>query len=160
MTPPTSAAEVTIDLDTRAVTITGADAKLGWLLKRGDDSVAQIRFVRRGVAADLDLTSLKFGMKDDEGETPPVVLGTAFAKFGTGTGAFYRAYVRLDVEDDFFTDPANPESDAALDRSAIMGAIAEFEWVEANTLGVGPGTLRSTSQSFRVSVIRDLVANA
>src|SRR6266436_4206211 len=44
--PPSAAIDTLVDLDSRAVTFLGADAKAGLMLKRGDDIIFQIRFVR------------------------------------------------------------------------------------------------------------------
>jgi hypothetical protein len=237
---PSGAVVTVVDLDTRAVTFTAADPKLGLLLKRGDDIIFQIQFVRNNVGQELAVTALKTAFKDDETEEPPLILsqrpplavtgtssthlinatahglpnGTAVAftsltggtgltagtayyvvttatdtfqlsatpggtpiafstdisagtvtvipwiKVGSGTSTVYRLYVQLAAADDAFPGyPADETSADVLTRSETVQLLGEFEWQETNGLGVGPATIRSSSQSWAALLVRDLIAN-
>ena len=147
-----------MDLDSRAVTFLGASATSGLMLKRGDDIVFQIRFVRNNVGADLAITTLKVALKDDE-TGDPIVTGSTFAKFGSGADTIYRLYAKMDVGDDAFNDPEDDTSDDVFKRSALLKVIGEFELLETNAFGVGPADVRSSTQRWAALLIRDLIAN-
>ncbi len=157
-TPPSTALDVRIDLDTLAVTVVGGDAKLGALLKLASDRILQITFVRGGVVADLALTAMGFGFKADETQPGPLLSGTTWRKYGTGTSAFYRLYVQVANDALPFDGPADDSTPAAdaLTRSELCEGIAEITWAEINPFAVGPSSLAGKSLNFLATIERNL----
>lgn len=159
-TPPSGAIDCTIDLATRVVTF---DANALLWVKRGDDLIFQLRFIRAGVGVELDLLTFKFSLKSDEGDVV-LVAGATWVKIGSGVDWVYRLHVAngSDALNDAL-DGASPTGDATAkieDRIAMFDGIAEFEWTENSSAGVGPEHIRSTSRSFLVREVRDLIADA
>ncbi|MEA3210993.1 MAG: putative Ig domain [Chthoniobacter sp.] len=157
-----SGADVSINLSTGAVTVNTAAAE-GPLLtvKEDDDLLLYVQFRRGETVVDLGtLASLYFGLKELDtdalvtlgggtgAETPKRLLKT-----GSGTTTTYICAVKFDgtmVE----AALSNHEAD---EGTSFVGR-AELQWVETNALLVGPATLKRTSQTFEVEVVRDMVA--
>lgn len=157
--PPSGAIDCTIDLATRVVTF---DAQELLWVKRGDDLIFQLRFVRAGVGVELSLRTFKFALKADEGDLV-LVTGATWVKVGTGVDCVYRLAVALagDELSEALEDVA-PTADAKAplaDRLAQFDGLGEFEWTENSTAGVGPGHIRSTSRTFLVRTVRDLISD-
>ena len=164
---PANIIEVVIDLTTKVVSLASAtgeasgsqssDGKLTPLfwVKAGDDLVLNVRFLKGGVPADLDLTGLKFALKELEPENE-LVAGNAWLPIGAGESASYRIYVRVE-SDELRAALTNYEDDQATQFLAL----GEFEWTERNTYEpkVGPDILRSSTRTFGVMLPRDLIPN-
>ena len=170
---PVDALDATIELGTGAVTIAPsvitdasinvdastakpADLKPLLWLKRGDTKIFHVRFVKGGVIADIDLTSLKLGFKAFEPEQV-IVQSLGFARVATGAETMYRLAVSVagTLVD---SELSNTESDVA---THVIG-LAEFEWKWTNDLvpPVAPSIVRSSSLNFAAAIARDLVPDA
>src|SRR5205085_4704557 len=126
---PSNIVELVIDLTTRIVSLgstTGNsqaaasgsssqsdDAKLTPLfwVKAGDDLLLNIRFLKGGVPADLDLAGLKFALKELEPENV-IVASDAWTPVGAGVEASYRMCVHVD-SDELRSALTNYEDDQA-----------------------------------------------
>lgn len=178
---PSNILEVLIDLTTRRAFVglslaelqaTGAKAventtdnkaqkkeePLFWV-KGGDDLIFNIRFVKGGVVATMAMTSLKFALKEFEPETTIIETDGAsntWQTIGAGNDAAYRLWVKID-NDTLRGALSGYESD---EETAFI-ALGEFEWTETNPTNprIGPVTIRGSSRTFGVKVVRDLIAN-
>jgi hypothetical protein len=161
---PSNIIELVIDVTTKVVSLasgsgTGgsSDGKLSALfwVKAGDDLLLNIRFLKGGVPADLDVTGLKFALKELEPENV-LLSSSAWTPVGAGDEASYRMFVHVD-SDELRGALSNYEDDAATQFLAL----GEFEWTEQNTYEpkVGPDSLRSSTRTFGVMIPRDLIAN-
>ena len=170
---PVDAIDATIELGSGAVTITPAasiDASINvdastakptdlkpllWL-KRGDTKIFHLRFVKGGVIADIDLTSLKLGFKAFEPEQV-IVQSLGFARVATGAETMYRLAIAV-TSSALDSELSNTESDVA---THVIG-LAEFEWKWTNELvpPVAPNLVRSSSLNFAAAIARDLLPDA
>jgi hypothetical protein len=163
---PSNIIELVIDVTTKVVSLPAAagtstsassDGKLSALfwVKAGDDLLLNIRFLKGGVPADLDITGLKFALKELEPENV-LIASDAWTPVGAGAEASYRMCVHVD-SDELRAALTNYEEDQATQFLAL----GEFEWIERNTYEpkVGPDTLRSSTRTFGVMLPRDLIAN-
>ncbi len=159
---PSGILEVFVDLTTRLVSLNkgsfvAADASKQELfsVKRGDDLVMHVVFLRGGVAADLNISTLKITGKQFDGEEV-VISGDEWQKTGEGEDAAYRLYVQIASD---AVDSAL--SDVEKDTSTEFIALTELEWTETNsyTPQVGPPHLRASSLTFGTKIVRDLTAD-
>lgn len=161
---PSNILELVIDVTTKVVSLASAsgaggssDGKLSPLfwVKAGDDLILNIRFLKGGVPADLDLIGLKFALKELEPENV-LLASDAWTPVGAGGEASYRMFVHVD-SDDLRGALTNYEDDQATQFLAL----GEFEWTEQNSYEpkVGPNVLRSSTRTFGVMLPRDLIAN-
>ncbi len=156
---PSTAVELSVDLGTGEVS-GGPGAGPLVFLKRGDDLMFLLAFKKAGIVVELDLTSLKFALKQFEPETMVVtaiggVENTDWKKVGAGEATRYQLYVQL----------ASPALDGALsdyenDTGTQFQALGEFEFIETNPFDVGPVTLRHTTRTFPMEAVRDLIPDA
>ena len=134
-----------------------SDTKLSPLfwVKAGDDLLLSIRFLKNGVSADLDLTGLKFALKELEPENI-LVASSTWCPVSAGADASYRMFVHVD-SDDLRSALTNYEDDQVTEFLAL----GEFEWTERNTYEpkVGPDILRTSTRTFGVMLPRDLIPN-
>jgi hypothetical protein len=119
-------------------------------VKEGDDLLCYIRWKRKGTILDLPITKLQFAFREFASEST-IILGNTFAKKAAGQLAHCILHVKFDREK--LTMLADYEDDV---ETGFIG-VADIEWVETNTTNplVGPATIRRTTQSFRVKVVRD-----
>ena len=160
---PSNIIELVIDVTTRIVSLASgsgaqsADGKITALfwVKAGDDLLLNLRFLKGGVPADLDVTGIKFALKELEPENV-LVASNAWTPVGAGDDASYRMFVHVD-SDELRGALTNYEDDQATQFLAL----GEFEWIERNTYQpkVGPDTLRTSTRTFGVMLPRDLIAN-
>ncbi len=160
---PSGVLEVYIDLLTRMVSLNpqnfgnagGKDSGPLFWTKRGDDLVFHVTFLKGGVVADLDITALKFALKELEPESV-LLEGDDWRELGEGEQTAFRLHVRLDSPD-LTSALTNYEKDAG----TLFNALGEFEWIELNNYDpqVGPPLLRNTTRTFLVEVTRDLIAD-
>ena len=161
---PSNILELVIEVTTKIVSLASAsgtsastDGKLSPLfwVKAGDDLLLNIRFLKGGVPADLDLAGLKFALKELEPENV-IVASDAWTPVGAGAEASYRMCVHVD-SDELRSALTNYEDDQATQFLAL----GEFEWIERNTYEpkVGPDKLRSSTRTFGVMLPRDLIPN-
>jgi hypothetical protein len=163
---PSNIIELVIDVTTKVVSLasasnasagTSSDGKLSTLfwVKAGDDLLLNIRFLKGGVPADLDVTGLKFALKELEPENV-LVASDVWTPVGAGDDASFRMFVHVD-SDELRGALTNYENDQATQFLAL----GEFEWIERNTYEpkVGPDVLRSSTRTFGVMLPRDLIAN-
>ena len=164
-----SAADLTVDLRSGTVVGTSSStsasssgsttAQAVLYAKENDDFLLVIRFQKAGSYIDLNLVSLKLGLKELEPENIVVIGGGAtsdvdFKKFGSGSGAYY--VIPASFRGDAL---ASALSNYEQDYGTTFNALAELEWIEdANWAGVGPAQLRRTSRTFWVTVERDLIS--
>lgn len=174
---PSNIIELYVDVTTRRVSLTpifaedsvaqmAEDSKaikkklppLVWI-KAGDVLIFCLRFVKGGVVADLDLTDLKFVLKEFEPEGVICAAGGAgnWQKIGTNDAAAYRLAVDLS-EPTVYAALINYEAD----QETGFLSLAEFEWKENNptTPRIGPAIIRGSTRTFGAHVTRDLIANA
>ena len=160
---PSNIIELVIDVTTRIVSLASgsgaqsADGKITALfwVKAGDDLLLNLRFLKGGVPADLDVTGIKFALKELEPENV-LVASNAWTPVGAGDDASYRMFVHVD-SDELRGALTNYEGDQATQFLAL----GEFEWIERNTYEpkVGPDILRTSTRTFGVMLPRDLIAN-
>ena len=163
---PSNIIELVIDVTTKVVSLASAsgtsanassDGKLSALfwVKAGDDLLLNIRFLKGGVPADLDVTGIKFALKELEPENV-LVASNAWTPVGAGVEASFRMFVHVD-SDELRGALTNYENDQATQFLAL----GEFEWIERNSYQpkVGPNVLRSSTRTFGVMLPRDLIAN-
>jgi len=167
---PVDVLDATIELGTGAVTIAPsmvtdasvnvdastaktADLKPLLWLKRGDTKIFHVRFVKGGVIADINLTSLKLGFKAFEPEQV-IVQSLGFGRVATGAETMYRLAVSV-LGTALDAELSNTESDVA---THVIG-LAEFEWKWTNDLvpPVAPILVRSSSLNFAAAIARDLI---
>ena len=161
----TSGLSASIDLNTRELTFDGLTVPSSsattveplFSAKRGDNLILTLRFVKNGSICDLSLTSLKFGLKELDPEGL-ILSSTAWVKTGTANAARYRLSIPFSG-DDLESALSNYEGDQA----TYFAALGEIEWVEsaATPIPAGfPTTMRGSSKTFFVGVIRDLIPDA
>ena len=160
---PSNIIELVIDVTTRIVSLASgsgaqsADGKISPLfwVKAGDDLLLNLRFLKGGVPADLDVAGIKFALKELEPENV-LVASNAWTPVGAGDDASYRMFVHVD-SDELRGALTNYEGDQATQFLAL----GEFEWIERNTYQpkVGPDILRTSTRTFGVMLPRDLIAN-
>ena len=158
-----SAIDIFIDLTTRLVGVSSQnfaypDAQKPQPLlrvKRGDDLLFNLQFVKGGAVTDLDLVSLKFSLKELEPESV-LVASSAWRQMNTGSDANYKLYTLCDS--DLLSAALSDYED---DAGTTFPALAEFEWIERNPdePAVGAPLLRTSSQTFIVEIDRDIIPN-
>ena len=163
---PSNIIELVIDVTTKVVSLAAgssasasasSDGKLSPLfwVKAGDDLLLNLRFLKGGVPADLDVTGLKFALKELEPENV-LIASNAWTPVGAGAEASFRMFVHVDSEQlrGALTNYEN-------DQATQFLALGEFEWIERNTYQpkVGPDILRTSTRTFGVMLPRDLIAN-
>lgn len=158
--PTDNVTDLTVDLTTRRVALIDFPAQEVteplFMVKYGDDLLLRVRFRRLGAEARLPLNSLKFALKQYDPEKV-LVESEEMIDLGDLEDADEGIYL---VPIHFQTAPLKSAlSDYEADEGTSFKALAEFEWVAPNSLGgVGaPATLRGTSRTFWVEVVRDLI---
>jgi hypothetical protein len=131
---------------------------LMWL-KAGDDVLFSIRFIKGGVVAPLQLSSLKFVLKEFEPETEIVkTTGNAdtWQQTGSGQNSSFQLWAKIDGD-----ALRAILSDYEQDEETSFKALGEFQWLEANptTPRIGPAQIVGSSRTFGVTLPRDLTAN-
>ena len=160
----TSGLTATLDLDTRELAFDNLAAPSSssttveplFSVKRGDTRILSLRFVKSGTVCDLALASLKFGLKELDPDNL-ILSSTAWARSGSGPDTRYRIPITF-AGDDLESALSNYEGDQA----TYFAALGEIEWVE-NAENPPPGfptTMRGSSKTFFVGVIRDLIPDA
>lgn len=161
---PANVLEIVIELNTRKVSLGGETSTasatsnklepLFWT-KAGDHLLMNVRFVKGGVVADLEVTGLKFALKELEPENV-LISSIAWARVGSGENASFRVFTHIESSE-LRSALSNYEDDLATQFLAL----GEFEWTENNMLEpkVGPDEFRSSSRTFGVMLPRDLIPN-
>ena len=143
-----SGLDVSIDTGTGAVTVAGAA-----VLKADDDLMMFITFMKGQQVLDLGtLAALQVAIKEFEPDAV-LVVGNTFQKNGTGSGAVYQLYLKVDS-----TALTASLSDYEADSGTEFEAELEIEWQEPNASGIGPSTLRRSSALFTMQIQRNLNA--
>ena len=160
----TSGVSAAIDLNTREITFDGLAAPSSSSttptplisVKRGDDLMLNLRFVKNGSVCDLALASLKFGLKEIEPDNL-ILTGDVWAKSGDSATARYKLHIPF-KGDDLDSALSNYEGDTA----TCFAALGEIEWTEtvSHPATNWPATLRGSTKTFLVGVVRDLVPDA
>lgn len=158
---PDSKHEIAIDLGTGQVTLLNysvqspasqpTDAPL-ISAKEDDDLLLRILFLKGGNVIDLDLTSLKFAIKELEPESILVLSTPTFQKQGSGSNAGFLLHVKFDG-DLLVSSLSNYEEDGG----TFFNALAEIAWGQTNTETIGPVELRRSSATFRIRIERELI---
>ena len=162
---PTSSIEAWIDLNTREIhfdsqtsATSQGDAPAPVItVKRGDDVVFLLRFVKGGTVVDLDLASLKFGLKEIEPENL-LLTGNVWSKSGDLELARYKLHVHF-ASDALAAALSNYEADFG----TFFTGLGEFEWVENTPSPIPSGwpvTLRATTRTVPIGIVRDLIPDA
>jgi len=159
--PSATALDFVLELSTRAVsrktTTEGSAAKEDedWIayFAEGNVDMVALWFQNYGEPVDLDLSDLRFVLKQNE---PDGVLVEADDFEKVGTGSLIRFQLPVDIVGEFLA--------AALgDNERRLGtgftALAEFEWKQTVTHKGDPKELIGSSQIFRVRCERDLADN-
>lgn len=164
-----SGADLFVDLQSGKVTLAGVvvppttDNKPVALfsVKEDDDLLIYVQFRRGETVVDLGaITEMNFGLKELETEEVTTIGGGVDTTvdgtpFKVGADETYILHVKFDGD-----KMAGALSNYEADTGTEFLALCELEWIEPNpTSGdrVGPATLRRTSQTFYVRVVRDLV---
>ncbi|MEI6035098.1 MAG: Ig domain-containing protein [Verrucomicrobiae bacterium] len=159
--------EVNIDVATREISFTAAAASTtaaapaaaapNLYAKEGDSLLLWISFVKNGQALDLDIQTLAIAVKEFEPEAR-LVLGDAWKKYGTGTGAYYGLYAAISG-----VDLASALGNYEADGGTAFDGLAEIEWQEANADhadAFGPENFRFTTRDFKLTIARDMAEEA
>jgi hypothetical protein len=148
---------ISVTLPEGRVSVPGAGQAAGaalFGLKQNDTRLLVLRFVdAAGVRVDLDLDTLRLTLKKYEPEGA-VATAETWQKVGTGATAEYQLPLTLSG-----SPLAGALSDEEADAGTSFTALAELEWTREITFGGGPLVLRSSSQTFRVAIERDLNSN-
>ena len=161
---PDAKLDVTIDVDTGDVKVVSYSATQQTqtsttaqpvpliMVKEDDDLLMRIFFLKGGGVLDLNLTSLKFAVKELEPESILDLSTPSFAKLGSGANTCFLLHVKFDG--DLLAGSLSNYED---DQGTFFEALAEIERIETNTETIGPVELRRSSQTFRVRIERNLV---
>lgn len=145
--------DLAVDVETKTVQLLGQPAPVGvvFSVKGKDDVLLFVRFLKRGLTVDLEVTSLVLIIKEDA-ESAPLVVSSDFSR-------------QIDASGDFFVLRFSPDS-SAIDAlftnyegpvRTEFQAVAELSWrVVSPWSGVGPRTYTNSSRIFPISVTRDL----
>src|SRR5215210_7336697 len=156
---PDAKLDVTVEVDTGEVKVVSYSAQTQsqsantttpaplLSVKEDDDLIMRIFFLKGGGVIDLNLTSLKFAVKELEPESALDLSTPAFAKLGSGASTCFLLHVKFDG-DLLASSLGNYEAD----QGTFFDALAEIERVETNPETVGPVELRRSSQTFRVRI--------
>lgn len=138
--------EVEIDVAT-GVAVPTAGSELHIFGKIGKDLLLWVRFKKGAAFLDLDLNSLTLSVREFDPELN-VVVSSDWKKFGTGTGAYYGLYARIEgpaVEG----AASNYEDDA----ETQFDGRAEIQYEETNPEGdLGPATLLYATRNFPLTL--------
>jgi len=145
--------DLAVDVETKTVQLLGQPAPVGavFSVKGKDDVLLFVRFLKRGLTVDLEVTSLVLIIKEDA-ESAPLVVSSDFSR-------------QIDASGDFFVlrfSPDSPAIDALFTNYEApvrteFQAVAELSWrVVSPWSGVGPRTYTNSSRIFPISVTRDL----
>lgn len=147
--------DLAVDVETKAVQLLGqppvASAGAVFAVKGKDDVLLFVRFLKRGLTVDLEVTSLIFIIKEDA-ESASLVVSSDFSRQHDALGDFFVLRFSPDSPaiDALFTNYEGPV------RTEFQ-AVAELSWrVVSPWSGVGPRTYTNSSRIFPISVIRDL----
>jgi hypothetical protein len=147
--------DLAVDVETKAVQLLGqppvASAGAVFAVKGKDDVLLFVRFQKRGLTVDLEVTSLVLILKEDA-ESAPLVVSSDFSRQNDASGDFFVLRFSPDSPaiDALFTNYEGPV------RTEFQ-AVAELSWrVVSPWSGVGPRTYINSSRIFPISVIRDL----
>lgn len=124
--------------------------------KENDSLLLWISFQKNGQNLDLDIQSLAIAIKEFDPDNR-LVLGNAWKKFGSGTGAYYGLYASISG-----TDIMAALSNYEADGGTAFDGLAEIEWQEANPdhADFGPENFRFTTRNFRTLIARDMAEEA
>ena len=110
-----------------------------------------VQFKKGSTVLDLGtLTEMKLAFKEFEPDVN-LIVGNLFEKIGSGTSTVYRLYVHLESAL-LSAELTNYESDAG----TFFTVLCELEWKEPTVAGIGPATLRRSSQIFNIPIYRNL----
>lgn len=151
MPPDVLAVDVDIDLVTRIAAVRGAQttaaaAMFQHAAKFRDDQLYRVRFLKYGAVVNPSIVALSWAMKKCPGD-PELAKSSAWKKMGYGLDAAWLVYGKLD-ENLLFNELRNAPA-----RQQVL--TLEFEWLQANDIGIGPDPLRGTSQVLPVLVAED-----
>ncbi len=141
---------IDIDIDTRIVSGLPTD----FSAKYGDDLVLRVSLKDGSSTLNLDLNSMKFGLKERDGD-PVILNSTAWRKIATGIGgeSYYLIYVPVAG---LVLSGILAEYDQ--DGGTSFVGLAEIEWVARNANNtVGPDYVRMSSRTFPFRIARDLI---
>ncbi len=150
--------EVDIDLRTGKVSLLGVTAKEGdpiLALKRGDQVFLDIGFFKATILQELVIEQIRLNLKEYESEQSLVLSSGAVIVLGSGDTSRYRILVELDG-DALSNVLANYEGD----KRTVLPGIAEIEWSITWMDGATARTATRTSQTFSMSIDRDLIPQA
>lgn len=147
---------IEISLDTHMVKLlnAGSGEQAGKLFARAnDDLVLWIQFRRGELIVDPQIAGLAIAIKEYDPEAR-LVLGDVWKKFGSGAGAYYGLYAKID-RDQIAAALSNYESDS----QTLFDGVAEIEWLETNpdSATFGPAELRFSTRDFNVLLASDKV---
>jgi hypothetical protein len=145
--------DLAVDVETKTVQLLGQPATVGavFSVKGKDDVLLFVRFLKRGLTVDLEVTSLVLIIKEDA-ESAPLVVSSDFSRQNDASGDFFVLRFSPDSPaiDALFTNYEGPV------RTEFQ-AVAELSWrVVSPWSGVGPRTYTNSSRIFPISVTRDL----
>jgi len=145
--------DLAVDVETKTVQLLGQPAPVGvvFSVKGKDDVLLFVRFLKRGLTVDLEVTSLVLIIKEDA-ESAPLVVSSDFSRQNDASGDFFVLRFSPDSSaiDALFTNYEGPV------RTEFQ-AVAELSWrVVSPWSGVGPRTYTNSSRIFPISVTRDL----
>jgi hypothetical protein len=150
-------ADLAIDAITGQVSLAGSTPSSGsfdelepiFSVATGDDLLMVLRWMKGDTTLPVAPTSVQLTLKELEPDSELVVADT----FDVVTGS--DPHVRLVATfsgDELESAISNYEDDTG----TFFDALAEIEWIEPNATGVGPVTLRRTSDVFKIRIRRDL----
>jgi hypothetical protein len=141
---------ISIDVVTRAVTQSSALAA-----KYGDDLVLRVSFRAVNDVLNLDITSLKFGLKERDGD-PVILTASQWRKVTTNLNGDAYYLMHIPISGAFLSAIL---ADYEADAGTSFTGLAEIEWVARNAVNtVGPAFVRLSSNTFPFVITRDLIA--
>ncbi len=145
--PSSLALDMRIDLDFRNVVLPGNSSQQP--VKRGDDVIYNVTFLKGGAATRVPLEKLAWSLKKSpDGDV--LAASDEWKQITFGTVTTYAVHVRL--------DGAALAAELEDSENQQFLGYGEFEWLQTNPdPNIGPDPLRGSSQAMRVLVVKDQI---
>lgn len=151
--------EVNVDLISGAVTVPGitvAEGKPSLYLKYRDVVFLDVGFFKGETLQEMNVVEMKLNLREFDGETSLIDTNGTIENIGTTDKPRYR--IAVDLNSAALASTLGNYEDAL---AATFLAIAELEWkVTYTEPGAILNDLVRSSQTFRVSLTRDLIPNS
>lgn len=142
--------QVEIDVATREIVLVGGGS-LKIFARENDSLLLWIVFKKGGQTLDLDIQSMEIAIKEFSPDRR-IILGTAWKKYGSGTGAYYGLHATISGQ-----ALRASLNNYAKDNGTIFDGLTEIGWTETNpdTVTFGPENFRFSSRDFATTLGAD-----